>query len=117
MNAIDRIRDEMAKSRDNKVTWLGEGMTALLGIHPEYAGNIAAEGKTLAGCMEAIRKRAEGGVADPITSTRAICEYYGIQADDMSRLCSEVHMAVLGGTSAPAKKKDDFDLDALLGGL
>lgn len=120
MNAIDKVRDEMAKSRDDKLTFLGEGVTALLGIHPEYAGNIAAEGKTLKGCMEAIRKGAKGGVSDPVASTKSICEYYGIQAGDVNRLAVEVNLAMLGEkpqTPAPVKAREDFDLDALLGGL
>lgn len=128
MNAIDKVRDEMAKSKGGQITYLGEGVTALLGIHPEYAANIAAEGKTLKGCLEAIKKGAKGGVSDPATSTKSICDYYGIKTDDVNRLAVEVHMAMLGGSvpqtpavpaahCAPAPKRDDFDLDALLGVL
>ena len=135
MNAIDKVRDEMAKSKGGQITYLGEGVTALLGIHPEYAEAIAAEGKTLAGCLEAIRKGAKGGVSDPATSTRSICNYYGIKADDVNRLAVEVHMAMLGGAVPQASAEDvrekgkgkrekempgtgdDFDLDALLGVL
>ena len=100
MNAIDKVRDEMAKSKGGQITYLGEGVTALLGIHPEYAEAIAAEGKTLAGCLEAIKKGAKGGVSDPATSTRSICNYYGIKTDDVNRLAVEVHMAMLGGSGA-----------------
>lgn len=142
MNAIDKVRDEMAKSKDGKLTYLGEGVTALLGIHPEYAEKIAAEGKTLDGCLEAIKKGAKGGVSDPATSTKSICNYYGIKTDDVNRLAVEVHMAMLGGAvpQTPAEDSrekgkeerekgkgkrekempgtgDDFDLDALLGVL
>lgn len=127
MQAIDKVRDEMAKSKDGKLTYLGEGVTALLGIHPEYAEAIAAEGKTLAGCLEAIKKGAKGGVSDPATSTRSICDYYGIKTDDVNRLAVEVHMAMLGGAvpqasaskpePKPEPRRDDFDLDALLGVL
>lgn len=46
MNAIDKVRDEMAKDKSGQISYLGEGLTALLGIHPEYAEAIAAEGKT-----------------------------------------------------------------------
>ena len=132
MQAIDKIRDEMAKSKDSKITYLGEGVTALLGIHPAYAEAIAAEGKTLAGCMEAIKKGAKGGVSDPEASTRAICRYYGIETDDPRRLAAEVNLALLGGapqtpapqtpapppeSAKPAPAREGFDMDALLGGL
>ena len=127
MNAIDKIRDEMAKSKDKKIDYLGEGMTALLRIHPEYAEAVAAAGKTLTGCLEAIKKGARGGVSDPAMSTRAICGYYGIKPQSVERLAVEVHLAMLGDvpqTPAPAPEpvkpapvKDEFDLDAMLGGL
>lgn len=143
MNAIDKVRDEMAKSKGGQITYLGEGVTALLGIHPEYASNIAAEGKTLKGCLDAIKKGAKGGVSDPATSTKSICAYYGIKVEDANRLAREVNMAMLGGAvpqtpahvddidswarrqtkeilmpqTKPEPKRDDFDLDALLGVL
>lgn len=140
MQAIDKVRDEMAKTRDPKITFLGEGVTALLGIHPEYSGNIATEGKTLSGCLEVIRRGARGGVSDPIMSTKAICEYYGIKAGDVKHLAAEVNMAMLGADvpQTPADvgaagsgratgtreqkqpepvKHEEFDLDAMLGGL
>lgn len=127
MQAIDKIRDEMAKTKDSKITYLGEGITALLGIHPEHAAAIAAEGKTLAGCMDAIKKGAKGGVSDPEASTRAICKYYGIQVEDARRLAAEVNLTLLGGapqtpapppkSAKPAPAGEGFDLDALLGGL
>jgi hypothetical protein len=118
----------MAKDKSGQITYLGEGLTALLGIHPQYAANIAAEGKTLKGCLEAIKKGAKAGVSDPATSTKSICAYYGIEVEDANRLAMEVNMAMLGGSvpqtpavpvahCAPAPKRDDFDLDALLGVL
>ena len=127
MNAIDRIRDEMAKSKDKKIDYLGEGMTALLRIHPEYAEAVAAKDKTLSGCLEAIKEGARGGVSDPAMSTRAICGYYGIKPQSVERLAVEVHLAMLGDVPqtpapapvavTPAPVKDEFDLDAMLGGL
>lgn len=128
MNAIDKVRDEMAKDKRRQISYLGEGMTALLGIHPEYAERIAAEGKTLKGCLEAIKKGAKCELIDPETSTKSICAYYGIKVEDANRLAREVNMAMLGGAvpQTPAEDVrekempgagDDFDLDALLGVL
>lgn len=129
MNAIDKIRDEMARHKNKQIDYLGEGMTALLSIHPEYAEAVAGKDKTLNGCLNAIRSAAKGGISDPINSTKAICEYYGIKCDNIERLAVEVHLAMLGGdvpqTPAPAPepvkpapaKNDEFDLDAMLGGL
>ena len=128
MEAIDKIRDEMARHKNKQIDYLGEGMTALLSIHPEYAEAVAGKDKTLNGCLEAIKKGARGGVSDPAMSTKAICGYYGIKPESVERLAVEVHLAMLGGdvpqTPAPAPVpvkpapvKDEFDLDAILGGL
>lgn len=128
MSAMDKIRDEMAKSKGGKLAFLGEGMTALLSIHPEYGEKIAQAGKSLEGCLDAIRRGAKGGVSDPMASTKAICEYYGIEAADHARLAAEVNLALLGGNvpqapaapvahCAPAPGANDFDLDALLEAL
>lgn len=124
MNAIDKIRDEMAKSKDKKIDYLGEGMTALLRIHPEYAEKVAAKDKTLSGCLEAIKRGAKGGVSDPAMTTKAICSYYGIKCESVERLAVEVHLAMLGGeipqTPALVREqekpamRDEFDLDAML---
>ena len=63
MNAIDKIRDEMAKSKDKKIDYLGEGMTALLRIHPEYAEAVAAAGKTADGKVITMLDNADAAVA------------------------------------------------------
>jgi len=132
--AMDAIRDEMAKSQDGKIAYLGEGLTAMLKLCPEYAGKIAAKGKTLSGAMDAIRKAAKGGVADPIQSTTAIIGYYGLDCEDARTLAVRVNLAMMGekttlpqtpaepaqtpAEAAPTPAEaDPYDLDALLGGL
>lgn len=130
MPGIDSIRDEMAKTKDGKITFLGEGLTALIGLYPGTEKLIGAKGKTLSGCLDAIKKAAKDGVADPVTSTRAICKYYGLDFTDHRRLAMEVNLALCGGTppeppamtAAPARAPQahagaEFDLDALLEGL
>lgn len=130
---IDSIRDEMARGTA-QVQFLGEGVTALCGLYPEVERLVTAAGKTLDGCLEAIKKAAKGGVADPVRSTEAICKYYGLDFKDYRRLAAEVNLALCGGAqahaaeqgteeapqvvdAAPTHDHAGFDLDALLEGL
>lgn len=141
--AIDKIRDEMAGSKGEQIQLLGEGLTAMLQLHPEWEGSILAKGKTLSGALGAVRKNATGGCSDPIQTTKSLCEYYGIECKNPHVLALEVTVAMMGGESdagassgtavaAPpdaakplslrppvgkAQEPDPFDLDALLGGL
>ncbi len=124
--AIDKIRDELAGSKSSQITLLGEGVTAMLRLHPEWDGDILAKGKTLKGALEEVRKHATGGCSDPIQTTASLCGYYGIKCDDSKRLALEVSAALMGGiATAPTVEKpkpaepepDPFDLDALMGVL
>lgn len=138
--AIDKIRDEMAGSKGEQIQLLGEGLTAMLQLHPEWEGRILAKGKTLSGALGAVRKNATGGCSDPIRTTKSLCEYYGIECKNPHALALEVTVAMMGGESAEAgtsklpqspaatapsgrepfgtpAEPDPFDLDALLGGL
>lgn len=131
MAGIDRIRDEMAKSA-GQTHFLGEGITALIGLYPGTESLFEDKGKTLAGCLDAIKKAAKNGVADPVTSTEAICKYYGLEFSDYRKLAVEVNLALCGGgmteaaqtmpvikpqTHAETLTPGGFDLDALLEGL
>lgn len=140
MAGIDRIRDEMAKSA-GQTHFLGEGITALIGLYPGTESLFENKGKTLAGCLDAIRKAAKNGVADPVTSTEAICKYYGLEFTDYRKLAAEVNLALCSdaqtgvapvaqvvpvASAAPDIKPQThaetltpggFDLDALLEGL
>ena len=137
-NAIDKIRDEMAKEKSGKIQLLGEGLTALLQLHPELEKYILEKGKTIKGALEAVRKNATGGCSDPIQTTKSLCGYYGIECKNPNVLALEVAVQMMGGAgettssvSAGAlppssegegsgeapKEADPFDLDALLGGL
>ena len=59
-SAMDKIRDEMAASKDSKIQLLGEGLTALLQLHPELEKHILEKGKTIKGALEEVRKNATG---------------------------------------------------------
>ena len=131
--AIDKVRDEMAKAKGEKLQLLGEGVTAMLQMHPELEEKILAKGKTLSGALEAVRKGAVDGCSDPIRTTKSLCAYYGIPCENPHALALEVTVAMMGGETpsqspsatalpltgasreeAPA---DPFDLDALMGVL
>ena len=137
-NAIDKIRDEMAGSKGGQIQLLGEGLTAMLQLHPEWEKHVLEKGRTLAGALEAVRKNATGGCSDPIQTTKSLCGYYGIECVNPHVLALEVTVAMMGGAgdttsfvSAGAlppspegegsreepKEADPFDLDALLGVL
>lgn len=139
-NAIDKIRDEMAASKDSKIQLLGEGLTAMLQLHPEWEQAILTKGKTIKGALDAVRKNATGGCSDPIQTTKSLCGYYGIEYKNPHVLALEVAVAMMGGetavagtSSAPANggatfpkgegtgkppmEADPFDLDSILGVL
>jgi len=131
--ALDKVRDEMAKANNRQIQYLGEGVTVLLQHYPHTAEAIGADGKSLKDCLTAIRNAARSGVADPATATEAILKYYGIaDLGDPARLAAEVNLALCGGAPAPhpappphcapspsakAQAPSAFDIDALLEGL
>lgn len=133
-SAIDKIRDAMACSKSEQIQLLGEGLTALLQLHPELEDKILQKEKTLDGALGAVRKNAVGGCSDPVRTTKSLCEYFGIECKNPHALALEVTVAMMGGEAAagnspaPAgapstkgraeeKPADPFDLDALMGVL
>ena len=82
--AMDKIRDEMAKTKSTNVQALGEIMTALIQARPEIAGAILKDGKTLDGCWKAMedyaRKHKTGNsfAMGPDIAENIIVEYYGM---------------------------------------
>lgn len=146
-SAMDKIRDEMAASKDSKIQLLGEGLTAMLQLHPEWEQAILEKGKNIKGALEAVRKNATGGCSDPIQTTKSLCGYYGIKCENPHVLALEVAVAMMGGGRIPlsampaapiergdeaagtssalrapspegkAGEADPFDLDSILGVL
>lgn len=107
VNAIDKIRDEMAGIKDSKIQLLGEGMTALLQLHPELEKYILEKGKTIKGALEAVRKNATGGCSDPVQTTKSLCGYYGIKCDNPHALALEVSVQMMGGGAEAAGTSSD----------
>ena len=142
--AMDKVRDEMAKTKSTNVQALGEIMTALIQARPEIAGAILKDGKTLDGCWKAMedyaRKHKTGNsfAMGPDIAENIIVEYYGMS---MPTRVWETEFArgvvKAGEETAPATRAaepaaksadmevtatatpepDPFDLDALMGAL
>lgn len=139
-SAMDKIRDEMANSKSEQIQLLGEGLTAMLQLHPELEDKILEKGKTLNGALGAVRAHATGGCSDPVRTTKSLCEYFGIKCENPHVLAMEVAVAMMGGEAAaagtssdsadggatfpkgegtgkPPMEADPFDLDSILGVL
>lgn len=137
MQAMDKIRDELAGNSNPGVQMIGEAMTALLMAAPELSDKILQEGKTLAGAFNAVkdyaRKNKTGGFAfvPPAKAAEIVAKYWGIDVAAMKRavLAAEMesmgeepqaHAAVTVPETVPAAAAGlaaSLDLDALLGGL
>lgn len=146
--AIDKIRDEMAKKGSGRyVQVVGEYLTDYLQAHPEAAGAILAEGKTIKGSLDAMRQEAqkhrEGNVAvlDDAAAFSVVLKYFGIKGEATAAAGTSSAPAGApspegkametadakkpspsgeGGATAPGEvvpQPDPFDLDALMGVL
>ena len=118
-NAIDKIRDEMAKKANHPgVSILGEYFTSRLQKEPEIAGLILQKEKTLEGAFNAIydfAKKNRGGknyaFVPPKQGLEIACQYFGLKFDGEAN----PYFAEAKQESAPAKpEEDELDLDALL---
>lgn len=127
---MDRIRDEMAAVKDERIAQLGELLTAYLRRHPDTELD---EKKKLKGALEHLKKTAEkkksgnSYVMGPKEVFGLLLEYCGLKEHpgDMGACFWEVCGCENGLYSVeltqPETKTDavpdPFDLDALLGGL
>ena len=86
-SAMDKIRDEMAKSKNNYVQVVGEYLTDYLLAHPEAEAALLDKGKSIKGSLEAARKEAEkvqqGNVAvlDDRTVFGIVLGYFGLKSE------------------------------------
>lgn len=126
--AMDHIRDEMAATKEDSISVIGEMMTVYLMRNPEVE---IAEDKTLKGAYGAMfdlakknRGKSNCYFMQPRMAFDTIMQYFGIKPDQ-----AEFDACMLGmiGQSAPdthdaapAQSESDIDdlldLDALLGG-
>lgn len=143
MEAMDKIRDELAGNSNPGVQMIGEAMTALLMAEPELSDKILKEGKTLAGAFNAVKdyasKNKTGGFAIvlPAKAAEIVAKYWDIDIAAMKRAVLAAEMESMGErmtndiATGKATVKDamqeysrsaksmaaSLDLDALLGGL
>lgn len=116
MNAIDKIRDEMAKENaGSPIAEVGEMVTEMLNAAPDIAPAIMDKGKTLKGAYQAIESAAKkkGGRSvciGPREAAKIVMDYYGFSVNPQTSAPAPV-------PETPAPVKDEFDLDAMLGGL
>ena len=139
--AMDKIRDEMAKTKNDAVLEIGEAMTELLLIAPELSEQILAEGKTCAGAYKVVESYARSNYktcVPPRKATELVAEYWGLPLEQMRRAVmgaepqehtanpsgASRHLpyrgeAVMGGGAGAGENAGSLldDFDALLGGL
>lgn len=126
MDAMDKIRDEMAGSGDPGVQVIGEAMTRLLQLQSELADKVLEEGKTLKGAFAKVRDwakaNAKGGFCyvPPAKAAEIVAEYWGVDTTAMMQaVCgaeTQAHAQAVAEAAAETAG-DALDLDALLGGL
>ena len=121
--AIDHVRDEMAKAKDGYTAYMGGLMTAWLRLHPD----AELDGKkTLAGAFAALKatakEKAKGGcyAMPPDEIFAGMMEYYGITTDDgdFGTCVQAMYGTAHEARKAPAERPVSLglDLDELLGG-
>lgn len=129
-SAMDKIRDEMAKSSNARyVQVVGEFLTGYLQTHPEAEGAILTRGKSIEGSLAAMRKEAEKvkegnmAVLDDQTAFGIVLGYFGIKggpdviktAIDVTKEAANVPVPAANVPTPEPEPVDPFDLDALLG--
>lgn len=135
--AMDRLRDEIAKENgQTNAAAVGEIMSGLLQLKPELAEKILADGKSVAGAVDAmkteVKKRTRGrdGGLHIFEGMRIVLDYYGIEGVDNAAILNASAMMFAGGDAAaqvhavtasvrdvqagPPAGADELDLDALL---
>lgn len=128
-SAMDKIRDEMAKSQDNYTQVVGEYLTGYLLNHPEAEEKLLDSGKSVKESLETVRKEAEKvkkgnmAVLDDRTVFGIVLGYFGIKEEQGTGMAGQAN-EMTDSAEAPALTKeapvtaataDPFDLDALLG--
>lgn len=119
--AMDKLRDEMAKTKSKAVGMVGEIVTLYLMADAENAAKILAEGKTLwgaYGAMKSVAQKERRECIDCEEAAQIFAEYYGFQKmpmEELWELAQGRKKAKPQAAAVMAPDVDDLDLDALLG--
>ena len=86
-SAMDKIWDEMAKSKDKYVQVVGEYLTDYLLAHPEAEAALLDKGKSIKGSLATVRKEAEKvktgnmTILDDRTVFGIVLGYFGLKSE------------------------------------
>ena len=135
-SAMDKLRDEMAKSKDKYVEVVGEYLTDYLLAHPEAETALLDKDRSIADSLAAVRKEAEkvktGNMAilDDRTVFGIVLGYFGLKSEpdvikkaedvperagDVPKKAGNVPKTAENVPAPEPEPADPFDLDALLG--
>lgn len=119
--AMDKLRDEMAKTKSKAVGMVGEIVTLYLMADEANAEKILHKEKTLSGAYAAMKSVAQKGRRECIDCDEAaeiFADYYGFEKVPMEELWELAQGRKKSKPQAAAvlaPDVDDLDLDALLG--
>ena len=119
--AMDKLRDEMAKTKSKAVGMVGEIVTLYLMADEANAEKILHKEKTLSGAYAAMKSVAQKGRRECIDCDEAaeiFADYYGLEKVPMEErweLAKGRKKSKPQAAAVMAPDVDDLDLDALLG--
>lgn len=123
-SAVDRIRDEMAGTKDDAIQAVGEMMTEQLRAQPQISEFVQKKGKTLSGAYKAIsdyaskHRTGNHAVVPPAKAMELIAAYYGFTPTEgkPSPSAEETQAHAEMGARPAGAIDDELDLDKLLEG-
>lgn len=119
--AMDKLRDEMAKTKSKAVGMVGEIVTLYLMADEANAEKILHKEKTLSGAYAAMKSVAQKGRRECIDCDEAaeiFADYYGFEKvpmEELWELAQGRKKSKPQAAAVMAPDVDDLDLDALLG--
>lgn len=119
--AMDKLRDEMAKTKSKAVGMVGEIVTLYLMADEANAEKILHKEKTLSGAYAAMKSVAQKGRRECIDCDEAaeiFADYYGFEKvpmEELWELAQGRKKSKPQAAAVMAPDVDELDLDALLG--
>lgn len=119
--AMDKLRDEMAKTKSKAVGMVGEIVTLYLMADEANAEKILHKEKTLSGAYAAMKSVAQKGRRECIDCDEAaeiFADYYGFEkvpTEELWELAQGRKKSKPQAAAVMVPAVDELDLDALLG--